>query len=185
MKDLQDLRFIELAEVHLEIIRNWRNSHDVAQYMYTEREISQEEQKKWFQVLENDTTKKYWIIEYRGKLIGVVNLVNINYEFRSAYWAFYIGETSVRGGGIGAKIEYSVLNYVFDELKLNKLLCEVFVSNEAVIKLHEKFGFRREAYYRNHIPKTGKFLDVIGLAIFKDEWEKIKQSFEFLAGNKD
>lgn len=180
MKNFQEVTFIELEEAHLELVREWRNSPDVSQYMYTESEISIEDQLNWFKVLQKDTTKKYWIIANRDKLIGVVNLVNIHAQFESASWAFYIGDVTTRGGGIGAKIEYAVLNYVFDELKLNKLMCEVFVSNDAVIKLHEKFGFRREAYYRNHIPKAGKFLDVVGLSILKDEWEKIKNTFAFM-----
>lgn len=53
---------------------------------------------------------------------------------------------------------------------LNKLRCEVFTSNDKVIKMHEKFGFRREAYYREHCIKNSKKLDVVGLALLESEW---------------
>ena len=66
-----------------------------------------------------------------------------------------------------------VLDYVFDTLKLNKLLCEVFVDNDKVITLHEKFGFRRESYFREHIRKNGIYKDVIGLALLKREWSQL------------
>ena len=65
---------------------------------------------------------------------------------------------------------------MFDELKLNKLKCEVFVFNEQVIKMHEKFGFRREAYFREHCLKNGTYIDVVGLAMLRSEWEVVKES---------
>lgn len=67
------------------------------------------------------------------------------------------------------------MNYVFDELNLNKLRCEVLTFNEKVIAMHEKFGFRREAYYRQHVKKDGVYYDVVGLAMLKKEWEQLKE----------
>jgi RimJ/RimL family protein N-acetyltransferase len=68
-------------------------------------------------------------------------------------------------------VEYIVLNEVFGPMGLNKLVCEVFVDNEAVWRLHESFGFQREAHYRQHILKGGAFRDVYGLAILAPDWE--------------
>ena len=41
--------------------------------------------------------------------------------------------------------------------------------------MHEKFGFRREAYYREHCIKNNIKLDVIGLAILESEWKLISE----------
>ena len=68
-----------------------------------------------------------------------------------------------------------MLAYVFDERKLNKLLCEVFVSNDKVIAMHEKFGFRRESYFRQHVHKGGTFRDVVGLALLQREWQQLRE----------
>ncbi len=169
-----DIKLKPLTEVDIELVRMWRNSRDVAKYMYTENEISSDQQREWFASIQNRKDCEYWIIEYDGKKIGLANLVDINQTLQSCYWAFYLGEPAVRGAGIGSKIEYNVLTYVFDVLKLNKLRCEVFVENDTVIKMHEKFGFRREAYYREHCIKREKKLDVVGLAMLKQEWEQLK-----------
>ena len=67
-----------------------------------------------------------------------------------------------------------MLKYVFEELKFNKLVCEVFTSNHNVIKMHEKFGFRREGYFRNHILKNEIYHDVVTLALLQSEWQTIK-----------
>ncbi|HOU98298.1 MAG TPA: UDP-4-amino-4,6-dideoxy-N-acetyl-beta-L-altrosamine N-acetyltransferase [Bacteroidales bacterium] len=171
---MEDIKLQELTEQHLELVRNWRNSIEVSQYMYTDEIISKEQQIAWFKKVSSNPSYKYWIISYNEKYLGVANLYDINKNLSSCYWAFYLGDTSIRGAGIGAKVEFNVLKYVFEELNLNKLRCEVFVFNDMVIKMHEKFGFRREAYYREHCFKNGKFQDAVGLAMLKSEWEQIK-----------
>ncbi|MES2590497.1 MAG: UDP-4-amino-4,6-dideoxy-N-acetyl-beta-L-altrosamine N-acetyltransferase [Bacteroidota bacterium] len=171
-----DIKLSPLTNDDLELIRNWRSSKEVADYMYTDGQISEEQQKNWYSKISKDETSKYWIIEYDNKKLGLAWLTDINKTLNSCFWAFYLGDTSVRGAGIGGKVEYQVLKYVFDELNLNKLRCEVFIFNESVIKMHEKFGFRREAFYREHCYKNGKFHDVVGLAILKSEWSFIKES---------
>jgi UDP-4-amino-4,6-dideoxy-N-acetyl-beta-L-altrosamine N-acetyltransferase len=171
---MKDVKLKPIERDDLEMVRKWRNSPEVGQYMYTDGLITPEQQELWFERLQNDDSKVVWIIEYESKALGVASLSNINKTFSSCYWAFYLGEMSVRGGGIGAKVEFNVLTYVFDVLKLNKLRCEVFTFNEKVIKMHEKFGFRREAYYREHCFKNKEFKDVVGLAILRNEWLQMK-----------
>lgn len=160
----------------LEMVRDWRNSEAVAQYMYNSEPISAEQQQAWFASLSQDTSKQYWIIQHQGRPVGVANLYAINRTFRTCYWAFYIADQNTRGTGIGAKVEMAVLDYVFDDLKLNKLLCEVFVDNDKVVAMHEKFGFRRESYFREHIYKDGGYKDVVGLAMLKREWAQLRPS---------
>lgn len=161
---------------NLELVRKWRNSDAVAQYMYTSDSISPEQQQAWYGRMRQDATVKYWLIYHQDRPVGVANLYAISPQNRSCYWAFYLGEENLHGSGIGAKVELAVLDYVFEELKLNKLACEVFVTNEKVVAMHEKFGFRREAYFRQHICKEKTFQDVVGLAILRREWQQLRDS---------
>ena len=170
-----NIKLEKLTIENIEIVRNWRNSKDVSSYMYSNKKIEKEDQKSWFEKENNDNSSEYWIITYDNNKIGLASLTDINLVLNSCYWAFYLGDTSIRGMGIGSKIEYSVMHYVFEELKLNKLRCEVFTFNDNVIKMHEKFGFRREAYYREHCIKNEKWQDVVGLAITQSEWNNIKE----------
>jgi UDP-4-amino-4,6-dideoxy-N-acetyl-beta-L-altrosamine N-acetyltransferase len=171
---MNDIQLISLNESHLEKVRGWRNSEEVSKYMYTSDQITAEQQKNWFDKIQQDPSQRYWIIHYDGRDLGLASIYALKPTFKTCYWAFYLGDTSVRGAGIGAKVEYNILKTVFDEMGLNKLLCEVFVFNDAVIKMHEKFGFRRESYFREHIFKDGQFQDVIGLAMLKREWDNLK-----------
>lgn len=160
----------------LEMVRTWRNSPAVAQYMYTADTISTEQQQAWYARVGTDPTVQYWLIYYQNRPVGVANLYALNPQNRSCHWAFYLGEAQLQGSGIGARVELAVLEYVFEELKLNKLSCEVFVTNEKVVAMHEKFGFRREAYFRQHIRKDNAFLDVVGLAMLRREWQQLRET---------
>jgi UDP-4-amino-4,6-dideoxy-N-acetyl-beta-L-altrosamine N-acetyltransferase len=160
----------------LELVRTWRNSPAVAQYMYTANPISAEQQQAWYARVSQDPSVQYWLIYYQDRPVGVANLYAISSQNRSCYWAFYLGEENLHGSGIGAKVELAVLEYVFEELKFNKLSCEVFVTNEKVVAMHEKFGFRREAYFRQHIYKDKAFVDVVGLAMLRREWQQVRDA---------
>lgn len=171
---LDNIVLRDLGPEDLEMVRTWRNSEHVSRYMYTEGEITEEQQKKWYERIKDDNKLKYWIISYQGRDIGLASITEISKTFDSCFWAFYLGDSTIRGGGIGSKVEYSVIEYVFETLGLNKLKCEVFVSNDKVIRMHEKFGFRREAYYRQHVLKNQEYLDVVGLSLLKSEWAQIR-----------
>lgn len=175
---MQDVILSPIEESHLELIRTWRTSEQISKYMYTTPDITPEQQKQWFARIQNDSTSKYWLISYEGKPLGVASLYDIKANFKQCYWAFYLGDSSIRGKGVGSKVEFQVCEYVFDVLGYNKLLCEVFVWNESVIKLHEKFGFRRESYFRQHVLKDGEWIDAVGLAMLKQEWEQVKDSLK-------
>jgi UDP-4-amino-4,6-dideoxy-N-acetyl-beta-L-altrosamine N-acetyltransferase len=156
----------------------WRNAPHVAAYMYSDHLIGQAEHERWFAQALNAPERRYWIIERDGEGVGLASLTRIDPANRKCDWAYYLGETSTRGQGIGACVEYIVLQQVFGPMGLNKLCCEVFADNEAVWRLHESFGFTREALYREHVLKDGVFRDVIGLGILARDWTAARPACE-------
>lgn len=151
-------------------VRAWRNLPEVARYMYSDHEIGAEEHARWFAGALTDARRRYWIIEADGAPVGLANLYDIDAASRRCGWAYYLADPNTRGRGIGSFVEYAVLKHVFDEMDFNKLWCEVLASNTAVIALHEKVGFTREAHYRDHVLKAGAYEDVIGLAMRASDW---------------
>ncbi len=148
----------------------WRNSDAVAPYMYSDHLISEGEHAAWFARLGTNPTVRYWIIELDDHPVGLANLADIDLGNRRCAWAYYLADPSVRGLGVGSFVEYWVIEYVFGVLGLAKLWCEVIESNKAVWRLHEGFGFTREALLRSHVVKGGQPLDVIGLGLLESEW---------------
>jgi UDP-4-amino-4,6-dideoxy-N-acetyl-beta-L-altrosamine N-acetyltransferase len=159
-------------------IRQWRNLPEVSKYMYTDHYITPEEHERWFRWILEDPTCRYWIIVCDGQDVGLVNIYSLDQRNRRCYWAFYVASPDVRGKGVGSFVEYSVLHYVFDELRLNKLCCEVLASNEAVTNMHKGFGFRQEGLFREHVVKSGVPTDIVCLAMLRHEWESLKPDIE-------
>jgi len=153
----------------------WRNLPEIRRWMYTDHVIAQAEHDRWFAAAQADETRRYWIIELDGRPVGLANLVDISRAHRKATWAYYLADPAVRGRGVGAYTEFFVIEHVFGVLKLNKLWCEVLVENEAVWKLHEAFGFRREALLRHHVWKDGQPADVVGLGLLAQDWAAVRE----------
>ena len=153
------------------VVREWRNLPDVARYMYTDHQISEGEHARWFGDALDRPDRMYWIIELDGQPVGLANLVDISERHRRASWAFYLADPAVRGRGVGSFTETFVLEHAFVELRLHKLCCEVLGSNDAVVKMHQKFGFVVDGVLREHIWKDGRFDDVVTLSMTADEYQ--------------
>jgi UDP-4-amino-4,6-dideoxy-N-acetyl-beta-L-altrosamine N-acetyltransferase len=153
---------------------DWRNRPEVAAYMYTDHQISPEEHARWFAGIAGDARRAYWIIELDGQPVGPANFYDIDRGQGRASWAYYLADPSVRGKGVGGYVEFLMIEQAFGEMGLRKLWCEVLVSNEAVWKLHQKFGFKEEALYRAHVVKGGEPQDVMGLGLLAEEWPAVR-----------
>lgn len=154
----------------------WRNSPEVASHMYTDHSVTEAEHARWCAGAFTDPARRYWIVELDGKPVGLANLADIDPRAGRCSWAFYLADPAVRGRGLGIWIEHAVLAHVFDVLGLRKLWCEVLLDNDKVWRMHESVGFRREAYFRAHVVKSGVPRDAIGLGILAEEWANVREA---------
>jgi UDP-4-amino-4,6-dideoxy-N-acetyl-beta-L-altrosamine N-acetyltransferase len=152
-------------------VRDWRNLPEVARYMYTDHQITASEHVRWFAGAMTDETKRYWIIELDGDPVGLANLYDISSVQRRAYWAFYLAEPGVRGRGVGSFTERFVLRHVFEDLRLEKLCCEVLATNQGVVKMHQRYGFQVDGILRKHVRKGSERIDVVTMSLLSDEWQ--------------
>ena len=173
------IRLRKITEEDQEMIRMWRMKPEVTKYMYTDPTITEESQKIWFRSISYDKTIKVWIIQFSGTDIGLLTITNVDQVNRRCDWAYYIADNSFRGRGIGGTLECNIYDYVFYQLGMNKLCCEVFVFNDKVIRLHEKYGSVVEGTRIEHIIKNGKKYDIVEMAITREKWETIKDNYEY------
>ena len=170
--------FRHVEEHDKDQLLRWRNLPEVREFMYADHVISPEEHERWFRGALSDSARRYWIIVHDGEEVGLVNLYAIDQKNRRCTWAFYVASPNVRGKGVGSIVEWWVLNQVFDNLKMNRLCCEVLVTNPAVINMHKKFGFVQEGLLREHAIKNGKPIDVVALAMLASDWVTAKPQVE-------
>ena len=173
------LKLVKIQESDLETLMHWRMLPEVTKYMYTEPQLTMDMQNKWFDAIKKDQTCKHWIIEFQNTKIGTVNLTNIDFQNRRCSWGYYIADPSIRGKGFGKLLEYNIFDFVFNELRLNKLMSEVLAFNERVVKIKEKCGSQIEGVLRQHIKKGNKYNDVVVMGILRDEWLERRTKIDY------
>lgn len=116
----------------------------------------------FYQRIENISKYYPWIVyEREGKIIGYAYANQ--HKHRSAYqWAvdvtIYLNIDS-RGEGIGKKL-YSVLFDILKPQGFYNVYAGIAQPNEISNKIHESFGFRKIATYKNVGFKLGKWYSV-------------------------
>lgn len=150
-----------------------RNKDNVKENMYTDHSISMHEHLSWIERLKSDDRQSVFVVFFDEVVSGVISVNGIDKLHSKADWAFYL-DSRVRGG-LGAALEFSLLNFVFDDMKLDKLNCEVIETNSTVVKMHKKFGFVEEGFRRENIEKNGVRMGVFFLGITRDEWLLIRE----------
>ncbi|NRF70258.1 UDP-4-amino-4,6-dideoxy-N-acetyl-beta-L-altrosamine N-acetyltransferase [Aquincola sp. S2] len=171
-----------VREADLEMVMRWRMLPEVTKYMYTDPQLTIEQQRAWYERMATSERDRVWIIESideagAAQSIGLLSLSEIDWTNRRCAWAYYLGETSARGIGLAKSLELTIYAYVFDTLGLNKLWCEVFSFNDRVVALHEKFGSKVEGVARQHIFKNGEWFDVVRMGILKSEWDSLRDKW--------
>ena len=157
-------------------IRRIRNQPSVHKSMYTDHEITQQEHEAWLQRIQDDPKQIVFLVFVDDELAGTVSISALDRLHRKADWAFYLDET--RRGGLGAALEFALIDHVFGDLQLEKLNCEVLETNPAVVKMHGRFGFEKEGYRRSNIIKDGKRIGVFFLGLTKADWSSRRAEVE-------
>ncbi len=134
------LKLSRLTEDKIEMIRQWRNSPEIQQYMIYRDHITSEMQKAWFARINNEHNY-YFLLSLDGREIGVMNLKDIDYQAKTAEKGSLIWDISLRGKGIGTKANVMILDFAFNDLELNSVRIEILPENIRSIKANIKFGF--------------------------------------------
>jgi UDP-4-amino-4,6-dideoxy-N-acetyl-beta-L-altrosamine N-acetyltransferase len=155
-----------------ELLREWRNLPHISQHMFTSHEIGIDEHNRWFERAMADPSRRDWIIMFKEQSVGLVSIFDIDVENSRARWGFYVADPKLPG--VGAIVEFKILEHVFDEMDLHKLACEVLTTNPSTIAVHEKFGFAVDGTARDEIRRDGEFIDVVHLSILNQEWRAVE-----------
>lgn len=134
------INFTNLTLQEKQLVLEWRNHDSIRKWMFSQECITLDNHLSYIDNLPSQQDKKYFIVKIDGKSIGVIYFINISNSNMTAKIGLYAKPDS---RGIGSFLMQSIVNYGFNELKLNTLISEVFVSNVAAIKLYKNFGFKQ------------------------------------------
>ncbi|WP_152657984.1 GNAT family N-acetyltransferase [Oceanobacillus sp. CFH 90083] len=113
------------------------------------------------------------ILDETNETIGHISLNNIDLKNRSArIGKVLLGDTDIRGKGIGQQMVIELLNIAFDHLSLHRVGLGVFAFNESAIKSYEKVGFVKEGLLRD-VRKVGdEYWSLWEMSMLESEWRK-------------
>jgi len=106
-----------------------------------------------------------------NKLIGDIGINSIDLINRHAEIGLAIGNKDYWSQGYGTDVIKTVLNYCFDQLKLNKVYLDVWVENQKAINCYLKCGFKQDGVLRQHVKDKNKYHDKLIMSILKSEYK--------------
>lgn len=101
-----------------------------------------------------------------NKYIGGCGIQNVNWLARVATVGIMIGDKDYWGKGYGTDAMKVLINFIFDDMNINKIRLGTFSFNERAIKSYQKCGFEVEGVLKDEIFKDGKYYDEIIMSIF-------------------
>ena len=176
------LRPLEKAD--LEKILKWRNATNVRQSFYSQHEISWDEHQLWFQKMQADDTKCWYLYLSKGdKPNGVVYFTEWVRAQGTAFWGFYANPNATSGTGM--RMSLAALNHAFSKLTIQKLNADVLASNPKSLTMHKNVGFIEEGCFRKQYFNGKERIDVIRLGMLASEWAKNRQMLKTIISRLD
>jgi len=167
---------LELNDVHREMIFDWRNHESIRKVMFNSNPIPFATHIKWFDAVKKDDKKKFFVAYYgENNPIGLCSFVDIDENSKKAYYGMYASPIAFKGSG--AIIQFLALEKFFIEFEFNKIYCDVLSFNIDAMKLHKKFNFKEEGFFREDFFNGHKYIDVIRFSLLKKEWLRSRDKF--------
>jgi RimJ/RimL family protein N-acetyltransferase len=156
------ISLIRLVEADLELVRKWRNDDEIRKFMNFRDYITKEMQLKWFESI-NTSNNFYYVIQYEGEKIGLVNDKNIDWNEKIAEGGLFIWDKRYINSTIPMKISLLMLELAYTLLGWNKTIVKVRKDNPRALKYNESLGYivvehnENSDYYTMELEKTRFF----------------------------
>ncbi len=162
---------VALEREDMPLLAQWINDERINIYNGARFPVSDAEQRAWYERLLEDRSKKKLIIQSKqGEKVGLVSLFNIDHTNQNAEIGVYIAPDHQRGGYASEALRM-VIRFAFNEMNLQKVYCTILGFNTSAVRLVESVGFRPDGVRARHVFAGGTFVDVLNLAIFREDLE--------------
>ena len=155
------LRAIEESDLSQLLL--WRNQPNYRRYFREYRELSQTNQKIWFdsKVLNDKSTEMFSIVDVNtGELLGACGLCYIDWINRNADFSIYIGKDDLYiDEKYAIEAAQIMMKYGFEELNLHKLWSEIYSLKKKKKVMFDRLGFKLEGVHKEKHWTEGKWCD--------------------------
>lgn len=170
-------RFNRLKEDDLELVRQWRNHPSITKHMVYREHITAEMQQEWFKSI-NNNNNLYFIIEYKGKKIGLINGKDIDWEERTMESGIFIWDKYYRKTHVPTIVTMLFAEMGVTIFEINPT-ATILKSNERALKYNKMLGFK--------VTEDDPDKEYVRLALEKDSMgfvaKKLRVALNLLAGD--
>lgn len=133
--------------------------------------VSLEEQERWISAQIGKTDVLRCIVSLREDEEGLGTVILSDIDTKNGVAQVHIKMDNQRGRGkeYGSDALNAIVNYAFDEMRLNCIYAEVLEYNTISQKLFEKCGFHKDGVLRNRVFKGGMYINVISYSRLKKD----------------
>ncbi len=166
----------EYRESDLMQIRKWVNEEETVRYLsniflYPQ---SEEQTRDFLERAMSDEWKGFVIAEKEtGDYIGQIDFVELDEINGYGEIGIVIGDPELTSRGIGTEALKLILDFGFNNLRLNRIELVCWSFNKRGQKAYEKAGFIKEGIRRQKLFRDGKYYDEYCYGILKKEWERM------------
>jgi UDP-4-amino-4,6-dideoxy-N-acetyl-beta-L-altrosamine N-acetyltransferase len=132
--------FMPVQKEHLELVWQWRNSPRITQNMHNSAPVKWQEHCVWFEDLQSDNSRQFFVFLQNQRPIGVLNFSGL--YTATPEWGCYLGETNVWPGS-GIILELAALDFIASQSQFSHLLAQVLSFNNAANKMHKVFEYEQ------------------------------------------
>lgn len=109
-----------------------------------------------------------------GTVIGKCGTGHIDWKNSCATIWIFVGKPENRGKGYGSEALSLLVNYIFEEMNMNRVQLNVFGFNERAVASYKKVGFVVEGVLKQETYRCGKYNDDYIMSILKREYDAAK-----------
>ena len=130
-----------LTKSNIELVRKWRTHPQVNRNFEYRKPITQEQQLRWFESIDNHQNY-FYLIEYRGRKTGLISTFDINWEAMTAHGGIFMWDDTVTETPIPVYAVLAMLDFNFKVLGLQRMYIKVKSTNRKAIIYNKKLGYK-------------------------------------------
>lgn len=154
----------KFSENHLPKTYNWMLDEELRRNFLFRRNISPTDHQKWFQEYLLDATQDINVIYFENEHIGNVGLKNIDKVNNNAETWIYLGESIMKGKGIGKKVYAELVKS--SDFNFHKIYANIAEFNTSSTKMYQKSGFVLEGCFKEQLYFDNKYHNLLRYALY-------------------
>lgn len=141
--------------------------------------VSVQEQMLWYEKVVTDKQNLRFtiVVQETENVIGMLNLVNIDWKNGSAFQGIRLGKE--KGKGYGTDAVMTSMKYAFEELRLVRLDGSFIEYNIPSQKMYQKCGWNIEGIKKKAYFREGKHHSLLVAGITDEEYFIAKEKLEY------